>query len=464
MVLRMSRANALALAAVASAASSAGAFAATTFDDFTPLSGSVPAGSLPEWAPLQLSNPAWSQVTIADRTTQLGLGQFNSGNWDMITADETGPSAGRYLFTVFETGQAGIQRTDLQANTATTIWQSPAASPALNSHVAFDACYWTPWGTFVTAEESWGAQPQPYGRLYEVTNPLAAPGSVTNVHRNVVPRVSHEGIQWDAAGNMYFIDELNGGSIYKYTSQTPNGATFFDAGQTSVLRVGTGSVVNATGAATWVPFTDTTGAGLPGAVVINDPNGVTAVDGRATTDLAGFKGTDYHRPEDLQIQMLPNGQQVLYFATTTTHEVYSMNLATGIVNLFGNRNTIDAATGLPVGSAFTNPDNLAMDADGNIYVIEDQPGGSADIWFGVDADHDGIAESFSRWASLSTIGAEPTGLYFDPFDPDVAYINVQHPSSGVDRTIRIVPEPSSALAGSAGILLATRKRRRARRR
>ena len=31
------------------------------------------------------------------------------------------------------------------------------------------------------------------------------------MHRNVVPRTSHEGIQFDKAGNMYFIDELNGG-------------------------------------------------------------------------------------------------------------------------------------------------------------------------------------------------------------------------------------------------------------
>ena len=38
------------------------------------------------------------------------------------------------------------------------------------------------------------------------------------VHQNVIPRTSHEGIQFDKAGNMYFIDELNGGNIYKFTS------------------------------------------------------------------------------------------------------------------------------------------------------------------------------------------------------------------------------------------------------
>jgi hypothetical protein len=37
----------------------------------------------------------------------------------------------------------------------------------------------------------------------------------------------------------------------------------------------------------------------------------------------------------------------------------------------------------------------------------------------------------------STKGAESTGLYFDKFKPNVAYVNVQHPDSGVDRTIMI---------------------------
>ena len=38
----------------------------------------------------------------------------NSGNWDMITVNETGAHKGRYLFTVFETGQSGVQRHDLE--------------------------------------------------------------------------------------------------------------------------------------------------------------------------------------------------------------------------------------------------------------------------------------------------------------------------------------------------------------
>ena len=81
-------------------------------------------------------------------------------------------------------------------------------------------------------------------------------------HRNVIPRVSHEGIQFDSDLNMYFIDELNGGSLYKYAPAASWGeiksgrAGYFDAGQTFVLRVGDGTTPNATGAYTWVPITD----------------------------------------------------------------------------------------------------------------------------------------------------------------------------------------------------------------
>ncbi len=89
-------------------------------------------------------------------------------------------------------------------------------------------------------------------------------------HKNVIPRTSHEGIQFDNDGSMYFIDELDGGNLYKYTpkarfSRVLNGkADYFAAGQTFVLRVGDGNTPNATGPYTWVPFTDVNGAGLPG--------------------------------------------------------------------------------------------------------------------------------------------------------------------------------------------------------
>ncbi len=139
------------------------------------------------------------------------------------------------------------------------------------------------------------------------------------------------------------------------------------------------------------------------------------------------------------------------------------------MRIFFDQSTIDAATGLPVGSAFENPDNIAIDINGNIYVVEDRGNIGAegfDIWFAYDANRDGVAEEIGRWASLSTLGAEPTGLYFDPFRPNIAYINVQHTASDIDRTIEIsaVPEPgtiSLLMAGLVGLMLTRRSRRTA---
>jgi len=436
MIKKLSLAIGLALAA-------SSAFAdASSFDVFTPLVGDTVAGSLPESAPFVLSSPKFSQINIVTRDPSQAT-RFDSGNYDMHTVNESGPDAGRYLFTVYETSQAGIQRTDLRTMQTETIWSSPAPAPALNSHVSFDASRWTPWGTFLTAEESWSdspASPSIYGRLFEVTNPLADPDDIEIKHRDILPRVSHEGLAFDKDNNLYFIDERNDSHIFKFTSMSPdatNGDEFFAKGQTFVLRVGDGTVKEATGEATWIPITDVSGGALPGAVVVTDPNGLIAIDGRATPKLPAFLGTKFDRPEDLEIKTLKNGKQQLYVATTTNHKVFSIDLRNNRVKLFVSRDTLDMATGAPVGTQFTSPDNLAIDADGNMYIVEDQDGGKQDTWFAKDENNDGVAEAVGKWASLTTLEAEATGLYFDPFKPNVAYVNVQHPDSKVDRTFMI---------------------------
>jgi secreted PhoX family phosphatase len=420
----------------------------TSFDRFTPMTTDPVAGSLPESAPFQLSSPDFRQVNIVTRDLN-NTYRFDSGNYDMHTVNENGPEAGRYLFSPFETGQAGIQRTDLTNMQTVTIF----AAPAPGDYRSFDASRWTPWGGYLTAEESWsdpGNTPSPYGRLFEVVNPLAEPADIVIEHRSILPRVSHEGLAFDKDNNLYFIDERNNSHIFKYTSRNPNAADgdeFFAAGQSFVLRVGDGTVEEATGDAIWVALTDEDGNPLPGAVIVHNNE----VDGRATPNLPDFLGTDFDRPEDLEIKTLRNGKQQLYVATTTNDKVFSIDLSRMEVKLFASQDTIDIATGFAVGSEFNSPDNLAIDADGNIYIVEDQPGGLENTWFAVDEDDDGVAEAIGKWASLSTLGAEATGLYFDPFNPHLAYINVQHPASGEDRTMMLMaPAVKSDNGGHLG--------------
>jgi hypothetical protein len=442
---------ALGAAACLAAAGAALVADGTRFSDFTPLAASA-GPTADESRPLTLGNPNFLQQSIADRFTQTAAGIPNSGSWDMNAVNETGPQKGRYLFTVFETGQSGVQRQDLLTGAVDTIWQAVAPGDAIR----FDPSTWTPWGTLITGEEDWGGS-SVHGRLFELQNPIDAPPifnpvtAASNVdarfvHQNIIPRAAHEGLQFDKAGSLYFVDENSGGCIYKYTPAAPLGriiggqADYFAAGQVFVLRVGSGNTPGATGAFTWVPLTDATGAPLPGAVVITDVNG-TSIDGRATTDVPAFKGTDYDRPEDLQIQTV-RGREYLYVNPTGADATYRIDLAGRTVSIFADQSTVDLATGLPVGTAFNDPDNLAIDADGNLYIVEDQPGGvNDDIWFAKDLNGDGDlldpGEGIGRWATNGTVGSEFTGLYFDPTNKRQAWVHIQHPASGNDRTIEI---------------------------
>ena len=86
----------------------------------------------------------------------------------------------------------------------------------------------------------------------------------------------------------------------------------------------------------------------------------------------------------------------------------------------------------PTTGHLTSPDNLAQDALGNIYVIEDAPNGSnvgGDVWFARDTDNDGVSESLDHFMSIQVDGSEATGMIFNPTNPTQFVIAVQHPDS-----------------------------------
>jgi hypothetical protein len=184
---------------------------------------------------------------------------------------------------------------------------------------------------------------------------------------------------------------------------------------------------------------------------------VNSTGGRLAAD--ELRATPFGRCEDMDIVTLANGRQALLSSLTAETRVISIELVsatTAIVREFVNFDTIDLATGRDVnplqsdpyalpgpGTTFNDPDNLAVDGFGGVYILEDaQPG---DIWKAIDADRDGVAEAIGIFMSLGVDGAEPSGLLFDPNDPYRAICNVLGPTSGNSAlwSFRTRPYPGS---------------------
>ena len=112
------------------------------FSDFTPLASSA-GPTADEAAPITFGNADFQQRSVADRAAQLAAGEPNSGNWDMITVNETGPHKGGFLFSPFETGQSGIQRHELETGDDRDDLEQPGDRRSRRLRPSF----WTPWGT-----------------------------------------------------------------------------------------------------------------------------------------------------------------------------------------------------------------------------------------------------------------------------------------------------------------------------
>jgi hypothetical protein len=400
------------------------------------------------------------QTRVTDRFTlqAAGLGA-TLNNWDMVEIDSTS----RYAFVPCENFSAGggLFRYDMQTNTHVEIWRGTAAGaanrnanpatfdPATDETVANDPCSWTPWNTIIFGEEATG------GRLFECTNPLSPTGPFQILWLSKIPAVSQEGMRFDDAGNLYFIDEDNSGCIYKFVPVAPGDLS---DGQTFVLSIDSyatdpnavpsesfsstsNRLTTRVGQATWVPLTGPNGAQI---TPTNPFVYVTANSGRIASD--EVFGTPFGRPEDLDVNRLANGNQCLYVALTSENRVLSIELQTAttcLVRDFANYDTINLATGADVnpaqstpfqsagpGTVLNNPDNIAVDAFGGVYICEDANPG--DIWKAIDTNRDGVAEAIGIFVTLGVSGSEPTGIVFDRNDPYRFLCCVQHPTNGND--------------------------------
>lgn len=355
--------------------------------------------------------------------------------------------SGRYIFLPHETMYgAGVTRYDTETDKAINLFKGDMNGSHGDWSADFgalDPATWTPANTLLVAEE-WSGQ----GRMFEVMNPMAdvvAGEDVIVKELTNIPNVSIEGLQFNHDGSaLYFVDEDRSGSIYKFV---PTVKGDYTRGQAFVLVVDgfTGDAsakagkfpdhnpAERTGLASWVAMTDADGAALTTA----DPFDNETRGGRAAAD--ELDGTPFRRPEDVEVGRLKNGHEAIYFNATEELAVYSIEeLGDGkaMVRLAADESTVKNLGYAATTGHVTSPDNLAQDALGNIYVVEDWPNGDnrgGDIWFLRDTNGDGVAESMDHFMSLQVKGAENTGMIFRPNHPTQFIINIQHPESTTDE-------------------------------
>ena len=465
--MRLKFASSIATCAIATVASAA---SAGTMPYFTPLTESAPVtapnsdeelfapwvtpdgisqGNLTSMAEIE-ADPTQSvgrapDISVPGSGEQDVSAGASQSMWDMSAFDATG----RFIFVPHESPwSAGLSRYDSRYDRNELLWSGDgqgALGDWSNDYAAFDPATFTPNCTVFAAEE-WSGE----GRLFETMNPFAAVEDVEFRELDSIPNVAHEGLRFSHdKETIYFIDEWRSGSIYKFVMKKKGDYT---VGQSFVLVVDdfAGNPADyfsdpsnegqpRTGLASWVPITDRRGNPLTDV----DPfrNGPTN-DPRSNDDTRGGRpaadevnGTPYGRPEDMEIGRLANGNEVMYFTATSETSVYSVEMLgqeKAMVRKFVGPETPTNVGFDPTTGVLNSPDNLAQDALGNIFIIEDAPNGSStggDIWFARDMDDDGVAESIDHFLSIRVAGSEATGMIFNPLRPTEFVVNVQHPAS-----------------------------------
>lgn len=390
-----------------------------TFSSFTPLPTQAtcvaPPATLAGFAAYQpfVLPGGYAQQIIASEVEDFAPVAGSGADLpDMLTLNETGAHAGRFLYRTHEVGSNGaVTVTDLKTGVTTLVAQA-------SHYERLDGIAWSPWHTILFAEEVTAtARPDPTfpqakrGMVYELD---PATGAVAV--RPAVGSRSHEGLRFDPQGNVYGISESSpgpvfSGGIFKFV---PDRRGDLSSGQLYALKVNDPS---RTGAAVWVP--------------LDRELSQTDADGAAVA--AGASG--WARPEDVETATSTGhnqgGQQVLYVAVTGENLVLRIELRGDQAFV---SNYVQNVPG------FNNPDNLALDTHGNLYIAEDN--GPGDIWV-ARAGQAGalVAEEVVRFASLADCAAEPTGIYFDR-NGKTLFVNVQHAGGALqnDLTMAITKE------------------------
>ncbi len=310
-----------------------------------------------------LISPAESDLLAINGITGEKVAFLPKSDMNMLDPSE------RYLFTSHEAGaQSGVTRIDLVSGETDIIIDYRD-----HDFTNLDGLLWTPWDTLLVSEEATG------GRLYEILNPLSRPDEVRFVERPAFGKRRNEGLAFDTQGNLYGVNEVPDGGIYRFRPDSPLTPRSLESGTLDVLvadervtDLKTGRVV-----ARWEP--------------------------ESTASLTGFG-----RPEDIEIV-----GNTLYVALTTTNEVISIDLSDPNITSVGLFASAD--TNAP---DLSGPDNLASDQDGNLYIAENitlsrYRGRKNQLWFARAGDPLGRAIDVELVATLNSPRNEFSGILVD---------------------------------------------------
>jgi secreted PhoX family phosphatase len=377
--------------------------------------------------------PAGFTQSIVSDESDLDI--YVGTDWnDMNTVNETKTQAGRYLYRTHEVRTGNDARNDggLGGSVSVVDLATGEAREVATRYdwEALDGIVWTPWHTILFAEETiTAARPDPEvpqavsGLVYELQLDPADPTRAASVTvRPQLGSLSHEGLEVDAEGNVYVIDEERTGSIYKFV---PDRRGDLSSGQLYALKA---SHSSKTGAAEWV------------ALDMNQAQ----ISARVTAKAVG--ATSYCRPEDIEriattLYVALTCEDVNNPASTSgPGAVMAVELgarpSVSYVVASGKNAPVENRNAQVTG--FRAVDNLADGPDGKLWMVEDNA--FSDIWVfdpnSKDANGDGYRDGVYLFASLKDVGAEGSGIYFGT-DPQTLFVNVQHSDTGNDKTMKI---------------------------
>ena len=392
--------------------------------------------------------PAGFQQRVVSSERDLNL-YVGTDRPDMNSVNETGKHAGRFLYRTHEVSPGAMGRPgnalriDGSSGGALTVidLKTGAARQLIGrtDWEALDGLVWTPWHTLLFAEEVAAARrPDPdvpnatSGLVYELRLEPGDPMRVESVSaRPMLGALAHEGIEIDAAGNVYVVDETIGGSIYKFV---PKQYGDLSSGQLYALKVDIGAQ---TGAAAWVAL-DMAQARISARVAARAqaatgycrPEDVERIDG---TLYVALTCEDVDDPANklghgavlaVDLGRNPAARYVVAPGKNVPQEVKP--------GVDGHGNPTPGITG------FRYPDNLASGPDGTLWIAEDNDW--SDIWVynphSEDTNGDGYRDGVHLFASLKDRPAEASGIYFG-LDPHTLFVNVQHAGTGSDKTVAI---------------------------